>query len=196
MDQAINRSSRFLGLSGAAAVIFGIVALVWPSITLVALVGLFAAYALVAGIFTVVAGLDMASEHVRHWVPLTLGGLIGIAIGVFTLFRPGITALALILLIAAWAIITGVFEIVAGVELTGIVKTAWALWLSGLLSLAFGILVAVRPGSGALAIVWLIGIYAIVTGVVRLFYAYRVYTDKEQVKKAVRTLEGAATPSR
>lgn len=196
MDQAINRSSRFLGLSGAAAVIFGVIALVWPSITLVVLVALFGAYAIVAGIFTVVAGVDMASEHVRHWVPLTLGGLAGIAIGAFTFFRPGITALALILLIAAWAIVTGVFEIVAGVELTGTVKTAWSLWLAGLLSVAFGVLVAVRPGSGALAIVWLIGVYAIVTGVIRLFYAYRVYSDKEQIKKSVRTLEGAATPSR
>ena len=146
MDQAITRSSRLLALAGVAGIIFGIVALVWPGITLIALVALFGAYAFVAGAFTLVAGLDFVGERASHWVPMLLGGLAGIAIGVVTFFRPGITALALVFLIAAWAIVTGVFEVATGIEFTGQVKGSWTLWLAGLFSVAFGVLVAVRPG--------------------------------------------------
>jgi uncharacterized membrane protein HdeD (DUF308 family) len=110
-----------------------------------------------------------------------------------TFFRPGITALALVFLIAAWAIVIGVFEIAAGVELTGTAKGAWTLWLSGLISVAFGVVVALRPGSGALAIIWLIGLYAILTGVMRLVFAYRMRSDQAAVKSAVGRLTGAAT---
>jgi uncharacterized membrane protein HdeD (DUF308 family) len=191
MDQAITRSRRLIALSGVAGIIFGIVALTWPGITLVALVALFGAYALVAGVFTLVAGLDFGTERASHWVPMVFSGVAGIAIGVFTFFRPGITALALVLLIAVWAIITGVVEIVAGVEFTGQVKGSWTLWLAGLLSVAFGVLVAVRPGSGALAILWLIGFYAILAGVIRVGFAYRMRTDQTQVRSAVRNLETA-----
>lgn len=192
MDQAITRSRRLIGLAGVAGIVFGIVALVWPGITLVALVALFGAYALVAGVFTFVAGLDFATERASHWVPMVFAGLAGIAIGVFTFFQPGITALALVFLIAAWAIIIGVFEIVAGVEFTGQVRGSWTLWLAGLLSVAFGVLVALRPGSGALAILWLIGFYAILAGVTRLVFAYRMRDNQTQIKSAVRNLEAAA----
>src|SRR5260370_3031937 len=118
MDQAITRSSRLLALAGVAGIIFGIAALVWPGITLIVLVALFGAFALVAGVFTLVAGLDFATERASHWVPLVLGGLAGIAIVVLTFFRPGITALPLILLIAVWAILPGLFQFVPGFECT------------------------------------------------------------------------------
>jgi uncharacterized membrane protein HdeD (DUF308 family) len=191
LDQAITRGSRLLALSGAVGVLFGIVALVWPNITLLVLIALFGAYALVTGVFAVGYGIDFATHGARHWVPMVLGGVAGIAIGVLTFFRPNITALALVFVIAAWAIVTGVFEIVAGLELTGMVNSAWTLWLAGLLSVAFGVVIAVEPGSGALALIWIIGIYAILGGAVRLFAAYRVRSDQSQVKAAVRSLEGA-----
>ena len=193
MDQAITRSSRLLGLSGVAGIIFGIGALVWPNITLVVLVALFGAYALVSGVFTLAAGVDFTTEKPHQWVPMILGGLAGIALGVLTFFRPDITALALVLVIAAWAIITGVFEIVAGIEMTGQVKGSWTYSLAGLLSVAFGVLVAVRPGSGALTIVWLIGFYSIVGGVMRLVFALRMRNAQPQVNAAVRSLEPVAT---
>ncbi len=193
MDQAITRSSRLIALAGVAGIIFGIAALVWPGITLIVLVALFGAFALVAGVFTLVAGLDFATERASHWVPLVLGGLAGIAIGVLTFFRPGITALALILLIAVWAILTGVFEFVAGVEFTGQVKGSWMLWVAGLLSVAFGVVIAVNPGSGALAIVWLIGFYAILGGLLRLGFAYRMRNGRSRIKSPVSQLSGAAT---
>jgi uncharacterized membrane protein HdeD (DUF308 family) len=181
MDRAVTRSSWLLALGGIAAVIFGIVALVWPGITLVALVILFGAYALVGGVLTLVGGLDLGTEHGRHWVLMVFSGIVGIAIGVFTFFRPGITALALVYLIALWAILTGILEFAAGVELTGSLKGAWALWLGGLLSVAFGVLIALRPAGGALAIIWLIGIYAIVFGILRIIYAYRAHSNPGKI---------------
>jgi uncharacterized membrane protein HdeD (DUF308 family) len=181
-----------LALAGVAGIIFGIAALVWPGITLVALVALFGAFALVSGVFTLVAGLDFATERASHWVPMVFGGLAGVAIGVLTFFRPGITALALVFLIAAWAILTGIFEVAAGVEFSGQVRGSWMLWVAGLLSVAFGVLIAVNPGSGALAIVWLIGFYAILGGLLRLGFAYRMRGGRSRIKSAVRNL-GAAT---
>ena len=193
LDHSITRGSRLLALSGAAGVIFGIVALVWPNITLLVLLALFGAYALLTGALSVGYGINFATHGAQHWVPMVVGGVAGIAIGVLTFFRPGITALALVFVIAAWAILTGVFEFMAGIELTGMVKSAWTLWLAGLLSVAFGVLIAVRPSSGALALIWIIGFYAILGGIVRLFAAYRVRSDVGAVKSAVRSMEGAPT---
>lgn len=189
MEQALTRSSRLLALSGGASVVFGIAALVWPSITLIALVLLFGAFALVSGVLTIVAGLDLATEHARHWAPLVFSGLFGTAIGVFTFFKPGITGLALVYLIALWAIVTGVLEFAAGIEFTGQVKGAWALSLGGILSVAFGVLIALWPVSGALAIVWLIGTYAIVFGIVEMYFAYRIHAGKEAIRAEIRKFE-------
>jgi uncharacterized membrane protein HdeD (DUF308 family) len=182
MDNSVTRSSWLLALGGVVAVIFGIVALVLPGITLAALIILFGAFALIGGVLTLVGGLDRATDHVRHWVPMVFSGLFGVAIGVFTFFRPEITALALVYLIAVWAVLTGILEFVAGVELTGQASGAWALWLGGLVSVAFGVFIALRPAGGALAIVWLIGIYAIVFGVLRITYAYRLHKDVRVLK--------------
>ena len=182
MEKAVTRSSWLLALGGVVAVIFGIVALVLPGITLGALVILFGAFALIGGVLTLVGGLDRATDHARHWIPMVFSGLFGVAIGVFTFFRPEITALSLVYLIAVWAVLTGILEFVAGVELTGQASGAWALWLGGLVSVAFGVFIALRPAGGALAIVWLIGIYAIVFGVLRIIYGYRLHKDVRVLK--------------
>jgi uncharacterized membrane protein HdeD (DUF308 family) len=189
MDQALTKGSRLLAIGGVVSVLFGVGALVWPGITLAVLVVLFGAFALVFGGLTLGYALDMASHHVGHWVPMALSGVFGIVIGVFTFFRPGITALALLYTIAAWAILTGVLEIAAGVEFTGQVKGAWALGLGGLASVAFGFIIALRPASGLLTIVWLIGIYAIALGVTRMVYAYQIQKGKEAVKTAIKTFQ-------
>lgn len=189
MDQALTRGSRLLAVGGAASVLFGIAALVWPGITLEVLVALFGAFTLVFGALTLVYAVDMATHHLAHWVPMALSGIFGIAIGVVTFFRPGITALALLYLIAAWAVLTGTLEIAAGIEFTGQVKGAWALWVGGLASVAFGFIIALRPASGLLTIVWLIGIYAIALGVTRLVYAYRIQRGKEAITSAVKSFQ-------
>lgn len=192
MDQALTRGSRLLALGGVASVLFGIAALVWPGITLEVLVALFGAFALVLGGVTLVYALDMASHHVAHWVPMAISGVAGIAIGAVTFFRPGITALALLYTIAVWAILTGTLEIAAGIEFTGKVKGAWALWVGGLASVAFGFIIALRPASGLLTIVWLIGVYAIALGVTRMVYAYRIQQTKEAISSTVKSFQQPA----
>jgi uncharacterized membrane protein HdeD (DUF308 family) len=189
MDQALTRGSLLLAIGGVASVLFGVGALVWPGITLEVLVALFGAFTLVFGGLTLVYAVDMARHHVGHSVPMLVSGVFGIAIGAFTFFRPGITALALLYTIAAWAILTGVLEIAAGIEFTGQVKGSWALWLGGLASVAFGFIIALRPASGLLTIVWLIGVYAIALGVTRLVYAYRIQKGKEAVKSAIKSFQ-------
>ncbi len=157
-----------LALRGLFALLFGLAALFWPAITLIVLVWLFGAYALVDGIFAVVAGVSMAGHH-RQWGWLLVEGIIGILAGLVAFLLPGITALALLYLIAAWAIVTGGFEIVAAFQ-----REEWWLGLSGLLSVLFGLLLILFPGAGALSVVLIIGVYALIFGVLILVHAFQV----------------------
>lgn len=165
---------RGLAIRGAVAALFGIVTLLWPGLTLTALVLLFGAFVLVDGIVTIgnVVAKTPGTESQRGMH--LLEGALGVAIGLVTLFWPGITGLVLLYLIAAWAIITGILEIVAAVALRGEVQRDWVLAIVGGLSLAFGILLMITPGAGALIITWLIGWYALFAGVVLLYLAWRV----------------------
>ena len=174
MYNALVRNTRYLALSGVAAVAFGVIALVWPNLTFVALLALFGAFAFVTGAFTLGEGLNLLTERQTNWVPYVLGGITGIAVGAVTFLWPGISALTLVYLIAFWAITTGVFEFIASLELAGQLDGDWMLGLSGILSVAFGVLVALYPRSGALSIIWIIGLYAIAAGVSRLALAYRL----------------------
>lgn len=189
MDRALKRSSRFLGLSGLAAIVFGVLVLIWPGISLIAMIALFGAFAFVYGAFFLASGLNLLAHRSTEWVPYVLGGLAGIGIGAATFFRPGITALALVYLIAAWAVVTGVFEIVAAVDLHSEMKGEWLLGLAGALSIVFGALVAIRPGAGVLAILWLIGIYAIVTGIMRVVFAVWLHTAGGEMRRDARRFE-------
>jgi len=189
VERFLARNSRLLVFGGLAAIAFGAVVLIWPGISLLALVALFGAFALVYGLIFLAQGLNLVAERRTGWVPYVVGGLAGVAIGAITFFRPGVTALVLVYYIAAWAIVTGIFEIVAAVDLDGEARGGWLLALTGVVSIVFGVLVAVRPGSGALAILWLIGIYALVTGVIRLVAAYRVHAVQGSVGDMLGTLK-------
>ena len=159
---------------GAAAILFGLLALVWPEITLTALVLLFGAYALVDGVMALGTAIfgGRGAEGRRPW--LVLEGIVGVAAGLVTLFWPGITTLVLLWWIAAWALVTGVLEIIAAVRLRREIQGEWLLALGGVLSVLFGILLAVRPSEGAVAVAWLIGIYAIVFGIALLALAFEL----------------------
>jgi uncharacterized membrane protein HdeD (DUF308 family) len=161
-----------LAIRGIVAVLFGLVALVWPGITLSALVLLFGAYAFVDGIFAIVAAFRQEDRGVR-WLVL-LEGVLGVLLGVLTFLWPGTVALALLYVIAAWAIITGILEIAAAVGLRRVIRGEWALIVGGLASVIFGVLLAVWPREGLLAFVWIFGIYALVFGVMQLVHVYRV----------------------
>ena len=159
-----------LALRGLAAVLFGLLTFFLPGITLVTLVLLFGAYALVDGIFNVIAFFRVAS----HQWALLIEGVIGIIAGVLTFAWPAITALALLYVIAFWAILTGVFEIIAGIRLRKVITNEWLLLVMGVLSFLFGLLILFAPGAGALAIVLWIGAYALVFGVFLLALAFRL----------------------
>src|SRR5512135_3769825 len=153
-----------LVLRGLFAVLFGIMALAWPGITLGALVLLYGAYALADGVFAIAAVMAGRTGG-RPWWSLLVEGLVGIAVGIMTFAWPGITALVLLYLIAAWAFVTGIFEIVAAIRLREEIRGEWLLALSGILSILFGLALVVYPGAGALAVIWVIGAYAIASGV-------------------------------
>ena len=150
-------------LRGVLAILFGLVAIVWPDITLGALVILFGAYALVDGIFAIVGAVMNGRDG--RWLPLIVVGLGGILVGLITLIWPGLSALALIYLVAAWAIGIGLFQIVGAIEMRKRITNEVWLILSGALSVLIGLYIAVFPGDGAVALVLLIGFYAIVFGV-------------------------------
>jgi uncharacterized membrane protein HdeD (DUF308 family) len=173
------RNWWILVLRGVAAVIFGCLAFVWPSITLAVLVLFFGAYALVDGIFAIVAALSGRGGHERWWV-LLLEGLAGIAAGIMTFFWPAITEVVLLFLIAVWAIATGLVEIIAAVSLRKEMKGEWLLFLSGVASVVFGVLLFARPGAGALAVVWLIGAYALLFGVLMIGFGFRLRTWRQK----------------
>lgn len=173
MVQVLARNWWALALRGLFAIVFGLIALFMPGLTLVALVILFGAYSLVDGVFGVAAAVRAAESHNR-WGWLLVEGIAGILTGIITFVWPGITAIVLLYLIAAWAIVTGVFELLAAFRLRGHIANEWLLLLGGAASVIFGVLLIAQPGAGALALLWLIGIYAIVFGVLVLALAFRL----------------------
>lgn len=157
------RNWWLVALRGLAGVLFGVVTFVAPAISLTALVMLFAAYALVDGVFALVSAVRRVSKHER-WGMLLVQGVVGIVVGLGTIVWPGLTALALLYVIAAWAVVTGALEIAAAIRLRKEITGEWLLALSGVLSVALGVMMMAFPGSGALALVIFIGAYAFVTG--------------------------------
>ena len=185
MLEAMQRGWWLLVLRGVCALLFGVLTFVWPGITLVTLVLLFGAYALVNGIFTLLVAAR-APRGTPGVGTLLLLGLLGVAAGVLTFFYPGITALSLLLVIAWWAIVTGVFEIVVAVKLRKQLSNEWFLVLSGAISVVFGVLLIAMPGAGALSIIWLIGAYAILFGVLLLALAMKLRGTVTHVRGATR----------
>jgi uncharacterized membrane protein HdeD (DUF308 family) len=159
-------------LRGLAGILFGIITLVAPGVSLAALVLLFGAYAFADGILALVTAVRHRGEG--RWGMLLLEGLVGIAAAAVTVLWPGITAIALLYLIAAWAIVTGVLELVAAVRLRREIKGEWLLALGGIASIAFGVLVALYPAAGALTVVLWIGAYALVFGMLLVVLSFRL----------------------
>lgn len=160
-------------LRGVVAILFGVLAFMRPGITLEALVLLFAFWALFDGVFALISSVGAAEAH-EPWWPLVLIGLLGIAAGLLAFRWPGITALALLFVIAYWSILRGILEIVAAVRLRNLIPGEWSLIFAGLASLAFGVLLIMYPGAGLLAVVWLIGIYAVIFGIASLMLGFRL----------------------
>ena len=157
-----------LALRGIAGILLGVAAFVVTGITLAALILLLAVYLFIDGAFALVAGI-----RGRSWV-LLAEGVIGVAAAIAIVLRPGLALVLLTLIVAAWAIFTGIIELGAAVALRRIIKGEWLLAAAGALSIVFGVLVAIFPSAGLLAIVWIIGAYAIIWGLLFLVLALRM----------------------
>lgn len=161
-----------LALRGLLAVIFGVLAFVWPGITLLSLVFLFGAYAIVDGVFAIVAGVRRREQ--KRWWLLFIQGILGVIAGILAFTLPGMTALILLGLIAGWALFSGVLEIVAAIQMRKYITGEWLLALSGIASVLFGVLLLLNPAAGALAVVWIIGVYAVLFGVLLLALGFKL----------------------
>jgi uncharacterized membrane protein HdeD (DUF308 family) len=170
---SLSRDWWIIVLRGLVAVLFGIVAFIWPDLTLAALVLFFGAYVLVDGVLGLVIGLTRKTERRRWWV-LALEGLAGIALGILTFVSPQVTALVLLYVIAAWAIVTGVLEIAAAIRLRKEIDNEVLLGLSGLVSIALGVLLVLFPGAGAVSLIWMLGAYALVFGLILVALGLRL----------------------
>jgi uncharacterized membrane protein HdeD (DUF308 family) len=176
-------------LRGVVAIVFGILAFAWPGLTLATLIFLFGAFAIINGIMAIISAIR---THERVWLML-LEGVLGIIAGIVTFAWPGLTGLVLLYFIAAWAIVTGIIEVISAVRLRNHVAHEWSWIIGGVLSVVFGILLLAQPGAGALAVAWLVGIYAVLFGVSMILVAWRVY-ELEQSEHGHPGSEGLHQP--
>ncbi len=165
-------------LRGILAIIFGLLALAWPGLTIGVLVILFGVYAIFEGVLA----LSAAFRNRRRgpWWMLLLEGIAGVAVGICAFIWPGLTAVILLVFIGIWALLTGILEIAAAVQLRRQIKGEWMLGITGVLSILIGLVFLISPGAGAVAFVWLIGIYAILFGI--LLVALGLKTRKAREK--------------
>jgi uncharacterized membrane protein HdeD (DUF308 family) len=187
----ISRNWWVAVLRGALAVLFGVVALVWPGITFEALVLVFGVYAFFDGVLVLGFGL-LAAGAGQQWWPLVLSGILGIGVGVITFLQPQATGLALVYVVGAWAIVTGLLEIVAAIRLREVISTEWLMGLSGVLSIVFGVLVVAQPNVGAISLVYLFGLYAILAGIGQIAFGFRVHNMVDSVRSRVQTAASAS----
>ena len=174
-------------LQGVLAIGVGIAAFAIPGPTLAAFIAVFAAYAIVSGVFETVAGFSMSGGP--KW-SLVAGGLLGIAVGVIAFASPASTALAVTLLVGIYAIATGVARTSAAYMLPGTTSQRWLLGLSGVISVLFGVLLVAAPGAGVLAVLWLIGYYAIFAGILAIAFGLRLRGVGEDVSNFESKLTG------
>jgi uncharacterized membrane protein HdeD (DUF308 family) len=169
---ALAKNWWLLLLRGIAAIVFGVLAFAWPGLTLLTLILLYGAFALVDGVIAIITAIKGGAPTARGW--LAIVGILGIAVGAFTFFLPGMTALILLFTMAGWAVAIGVLQIMGAIRLRKEIDNEWLLILSGVVSVLFGLGVVLYPGAGALALVWLIGTYAIIAGVLYIGLALRL----------------------
>ncbi len=158
---------------GILAIVLGVVAFVWPGITITALIIVFGIYAFIDGVFLLVKAIAGWKARDDRWL-LLFEGLLGIGIGVITFFAPGVTAIVLLFYIAAWSLTTGILEIVGAIRLRKEIKGEVWWILSGIVSILFALLLMIFPGTGILGLVWLLGVYAIVFGVLLIALGIRI----------------------
>jgi len=173
MLHALAKNWWVILLNGLCAIAFGVLAIAWPGLTLLALIIMFGVYCLADGITAIIASFAK-NEKGAPWWQMLLIGVVSIGAGICAFAWPGLTALTLVMIIAAWSIARGIFEIIAAIELRKVIDNEWLLILAGVVSIIFGIVLFARPGPGALALVWVIGFFAIARGVLLVMLSLRL----------------------
>ena len=176
IEQSVDTFIRnwwLVALRGVVALIFGVLTLFRPGVTLAVLILMFGAYAVANGVFTMVTAIAKRRGEPR-WVSLLISGALSIALGVLTFLMPSVTGFVLLYIIAAWAIVVGVSEIVTALKLRKVVTGEWLLVAAGVVSVLFGLLLVVSPGTGALAVTLWIGTYAVIVGILLVGLAFRL----------------------
>jgi uncharacterized membrane protein HdeD (DUF308 family) len=160
-------------IRGIAAIVFGVIAFTHPVMAIATLVLLFGAWVLIDGIFRIVAAIRHRGSD-PDWAWQLVIGIIGIIVGLLTFHAPQVTALALVIYIAAWALMIGASEIVLAIKMRREIKGEWFLILMGLASIVFAVLLLWNPVAGAAAVIWLIAWYAVVLGILAIFFGFRL----------------------
>jgi uncharacterized membrane protein HdeD (DUF308 family) len=160
-------------LRGLIAILFGIAALLWPELTITALVILFGAYVVADGVFAIINGASGRGIHDRWWVDILIG-LAGIVAGVWAMLYPDLTAIGLMYVIAAWWLFTGIMQVILAIRLRDFISNEWLMILSGLASMVLGIAFLLFPGDGAISLIWVVGVFAIIVGVMLIMLAVRL----------------------
>jgi len=162
-----------LALRGAISILLGLVAFTMPGLTIAALVTIFGVYAFVEGVLAIMAAMRGVREHDR-WGWMLVEGIVGIVVGLVAFFMPGVGAIAVVWLVAAWAVTTGALEIGAAIRLRKIIEGEWMLMLAGALAIVLGLFIVSRPGLGVVLLATWLGVYAIFTGIITLLLAFRI----------------------
>jgi len=180
MIKSIARSWWLFVLRGLAAIIFGVIAIIAPQATYLALVIVFGVYALADGVLAIIAAFQM-KEFVSQWWVLLLEGLAGILVGVLVFLNLQMSAVVLFVFVAIWAIITGIMEIIAAIYLRREIDHEWIMLLSGIFSVILGILLLAFPYAGVVGLIWAIGIYAIFFGILELVLAFEARDEFKKI---------------
>src|SRR6516164_1130418 len=173
MVSALKQNWWVLVLRGIIAIAFGIVSFIWPGVTALALVFLLAAFAFVEGIFALIGAFGYGLPGGQRLLMVLLG-LLGLAVGIFAVARPGVAAVTIVIWVAWWAIIAGIIQIVVAIEMRKEIENEWALIIGALLSIAFGILLLWRPLAGVITLAYLFGFFAIIFGIAMLSLGMRL----------------------
>jgi uncharacterized membrane protein HdeD (DUF308 family) len=181
----ISREWWVFAVRGVAAIVFGILAFVWPDTTLQVLVILFGAYAFVDGASLLIALVRGDAVARRNGWAFAIMGLLGIGAGIVTFLWPALTALSLLAVVAGWSIVMGIFQVIAAIALRREISGEFWMALGGVASVVFGVLLVAFPGEGLLSLVWLVGAWAIVFGISSIALALRLRKVNTELRRLV-----------
>lgn len=169
----LTRNWWLVALRGLLAILFGAAAFIWPGLTWLVLILMFGVYAILDGIIAMVSGVSQSRYSPRWWVFL-VEGFISLIAGVIVLLQPGLAGFALVIVIAVWAVLTGIMEIIAAIRLRREIRNEWMLGFGGFLSIMLGLLMLFQPAAGGLVITLMVGAYALIFGMLLLALSFRL----------------------